>query len=262
MGWAGRVLRRPAWLAWGSPALRGAHRPRLARAWVGALPVRRSCAPRVFASVGCRRSVGPAEAGPPSRRRPPWAWRPLPSRPRGPRAVRPAERRGHRCPWSPPHENDASSPGLRGPYDTVSGWRIRQSIGGPPPIACRVRGLATSFATCTTIPTGARGAGASMGFSLQGVPLVVIGASLEAPAFVTFAPLHVPPIKRAADGHAAPAGSPSRLRSHDESVLRPRQSARAVDALLGFCPPEHAPLRSGAGFRRGRLPSRPRAGSR
>jgi hypothetical protein len=41
----------------------------------------------------------------------------------------------------------------------------------PSATACRVRGLDTPFATCTTLPTGVVHTGASMGFTLQGVPL-------------------------------------------------------------------------------------------
>ena len=80
------------------------------------------------------------------------------------------------------------------PFDTVSDWQIRCSwTADPSAAACRVRGLDTSFATSTTSPTGARSAGASMGFALQGVPLAARGAPLGVPALLTLP--SVPPPK-------------------------------------------------------------------
>jgi hypothetical protein len=82
----------------------------------------------------------------------------------------------------------ASRPGPEGPRSTrpamlpLLGFRaLRHDLGPADPLslavdpsttACHVRGLSTSFAASTTDPPGARGAGASMGFALQGVPLV------------------------------------------------------------------------------------------
>jgi hypothetical protein len=51
----------------------------------------------------------------------------------------------------------------------------------PTVTACHVRGLATPFATYTTGPTGARSAGASLGLTLQGVPLVREWCSFRSP---------------------------------------------------------------------------------
>jgi hypothetical protein len=94
----------------------------------------------------------------------------------------------------------------------------------------------TSFATSTTIPTGARGAGASLGFSLQGVPLIVVGTPLGGLAFVTFSALHAPRIRRCAGGMATQAWSPSRRRSHDESVLSPQPAGHGRRCPLGVSP--------------------------
>jgi hypothetical protein len=57
------------------------------------------------------------------------------------------------------------------PYDTISDRRTRIMATDPSAAACRVRGLDTPCATSTTDPPGARSAGASLGFALQGVPL-------------------------------------------------------------------------------------------
>jgi hypothetical protein len=72
------------------------------------------------------------------------------------------------------------------PYDTISDWRIRCSrTTDPSAVACHVRGLATSFAASTTSPPGARSAGASLSFALQGVPFGARGAPLGVPALLT-----------------------------------------------------------------------------
>jgi hypothetical protein len=67
------------------------------------------------------------------------------------------------------------------PYDTVPDRRTRMKATNPFAAACRVRGLATPIATSTTDPPGARSAGASMGFTLQGVPLVRERCSSRSP---------------------------------------------------------------------------------
>jgi hypothetical protein len=90
------------------------------------------------------------------------------------------------CHRSPASQRRAPDPKVRGrlvppcclswafvPYDTISDRRTRFLLAADPSAAaCHVRGLGTSFAASTTDPPGARGAGASMGFALQGVPLV------------------------------------------------------------------------------------------
>jgi hypothetical protein len=84
----------------------------------------------------------------------------------------------------------------------------------PSATACHVRGLATSFAASTTGPTGARSAGASMGFALQGVPLGARGAPLGALALLTL-PATPPP------GGSGVGRPPSGPCSRDESVPSP-----------------------------------------
>jgi len=98
------------------------------------------------------------------------------------------------------HRSPASqrrAPGPEGPRSTrpamlpLLGFRaLRHDLGPADPLslavdpsttACHVRGLITSFAASTTDPPGARGAGASMGFALQGVPLVRERCSSRSP---------------------------------------------------------------------------------
>jgi hypothetical protein len=67
------------------------------------------------------------------------------------------------------------------PYDTIPDRRTRMKATNPSAAACRVRGLATPFATYTTDPPGARSAGASMGLTLQGIPLVRERCSSRSP---------------------------------------------------------------------------------
>jgi len=76
-----------------------------------------------------------------------------------------------------------------------------------------VRGLATPFATSTTGPPGALGAGASLGFALQGVPLVHERCPFRGPCPPDVADRHNPP--RGAGRERSPSGPLSR----DESVL-------------------------------------------
>jgi hypothetical protein len=64
------------------------------------------------------------------------------------------------------------------PYGTLAGRWTRLPTAAPAAIACRVRGLATPISAFTTVPTGARSAGAPLGFSLQGLLLVAAGAPL------------------------------------------------------------------------------------
>jgi hypothetical protein len=122
------------------------------------------------------------------------------------------------------------------PYDTLSDRRIRKMAVDPSTTACHVRGLATSFAASTTGPTGARSAGASMGFALQGVPLGASGAPLGALALLTLPA--TPPPKGVASGgrlqglvpatspccHRAPKGT----RSSIPSWASPLQSAHSI----------------------------------
>jgi hypothetical protein len=108
----------------------------------------------------------------------------------------------------------------------------------PTVAACHVRGLGTPFATYTTRPTGARSAGASMGLTLQGVPLVREWCSSRSPFPPDVAGRPNPP--KGAKRVRPPTGPCSR----DESVLAsstPRREHTTVDAFLGFPPSESSP---------------------
>jgi hypothetical protein len=107
----------------------------------------------------------------------------------------------------------------------------------PTVTACHVRGLGTPFATFTTGPTGARGAGASMGLTLQGVPLVREWCSSRSPCPPDVADRPHPP--KGDERERPPSGTCSR----DESVLPSRapEGVPTVDAFLGFSPPESSP---------------------
>jgi hypothetical protein len=109
----------------------------------------------------------------------------------------------------------------------------------PSVVASHVRGLATPIATSTTGPPGARSAGASLGFALQGVPLVHERCPSRGPC-----PLDVtdrPTTLRRECGRERP---PPRLPSRDESVLSsvvPEREPPTADAFLSFSPPEPSP---------------------
>jgi hypothetical protein len=127
-------------LSWGCAVLRGHKRTHLGRVWVAPDP------------YGVSTPLGHSASAPTrsrSCRRPPMDFRspteldhrdPVPSR------------------RLPGMSDDTSSPGLLAPYDTVSDRRIRSSAADPSATACRVRGLATPFATCTTGPPDATSA--------------------------------------------------------------------------------------------------------
>jgi len=191
-------------LSWGFTALRGLG-PGSLRAVIGsARPVRRFHAPRGF---GCRAVLATEVA-----RRPPL------------RFCAPSEvhsRQPRIAPSHPPAAAGGSTwrtvlpllgfPALR---HVSNRWLRIDSMRLPAASACHVRGLATPFAAPTIGPTGARGAGASMGFSLQGFPLDAVGTPLGAPALVT---LPSPP-PRGESAHEPPSGPRTRV----ESVLSPQ----------------------------------------
>ena len=107
----------------------------------------------------------------------------------------------------------------------------------PTVAACHVRGLATPFATYTTKPTGARSAGASLGLTLQGVPLVREWCSFRSPfpPDVTVRP--EPPEGGRAGAAAYRALFPRRVRA---GVGAPER-VPTVDAFVGFSPSESSP---------------------
>ena len=107
----------------------------------------------------------------------------------------------------------------------------------PTVTACHVRGLATPFATYTTRPTGARSAGASMGLTLQGVPLVREWCSSRSPFPPDVADRPEPPEGGRAGAAAFRALFPRRVRA---GVGAPER-VPTVDAFLGFASPESSP---------------------
>lgn len=122
------------------------------------------------------------------------------------------------------------------PYDTIPDRRTRTVAADPSAAACRVRGLDTPLATSTTDPPGARSAGASLGFPLQGVLLVRERCPSRGPCPPDVADRTHPP---KGEGTERPPPGP---RSRDELVLPPASRRKpAVDAFLGFPPPEHSP---------------------
>lgn len=99
----------------------------------------------------------------------------------------------------------------------------------PSTTACHVRGLSTSFAASTTDPPGARGAGASMGFALQGVPLVRERRSSRSPCPPDVAGQLSPSRGRKNRAAAFRALFPRRVRS---AASLPRETGRRC--LPGF----------------------------
>jgi hypothetical protein len=151
----------------------------------------------------------------------------------------------------PGKSDDASSPGLCMPYDTVSNRRIRLPPTDPSADAYHVRGLTTPFVTPTTGPPGTTSAPERPWAS----PFKDFPSSRSVPLSGPVALLSLPrsaaPPRRAAPT-ARPASGPS---SRDESVLSPEpRMVPAVDPFLGFRPPERAPVRPGARFGRGASP--------
>jgi len=122
------------------------------------------------------------------------------------------------------------------PYDTIPDRRTRTLAADPSATACRVRGLGTPLATYTTDPPGARSAGASLGFPLQGVLLVHERCPSRGLCPPDVASRTRPP---RGEGTGRPPPGPC---SRDELVLPPASRRKpAVDAFLGFTPPEPSP---------------------
>jgi hypothetical protein len=143
----------------------------------------------------------------------------------------------------PGSSDDADSPGLCRPYDTVSGGQIRsvrRQIPLPPRV--NVRGLVTPLATCTAHPTGVVHTGASMGFTLQGVPLAHdrYPSRGPCPLGVTATPTHTPEGVLCRNAAVFRASFPWRVRAVTGSTRDP-----AVDAFLRFSPPELLPSQPG-----------------
>ena len=221
-------------LSWGCAVLRGLKRTHLGRVWVAPVPY------GVFTPRGHS-----ASAPSPSRScgRPPMDFRsPTELDHRDPA---PSRRQAGKS-------DDTSSPGLLLPYDTcqAGGFVDQRRIPPPPRAAC---GVWLPPARLNRRPWRRdKRTAAPMGFSLQGLPLVTIGAPLGARALMAL-PRH---------GGASPEGSVPRRWptsgpcSRDESVLTPGTTSDvpAVDPFLGFAPPERAPARPGARFDHGASP--------
>jgi len=101
---------------------------------------------------------------------------------------------------------------------------------------CHVRGLATPFAASTADPTGARGAGASLGFALQGFARDG-RAPLGALAVLTFL-RGDPPLREAR--RRPPSRRCSRREPRDPDPRGPESTS-----FLGFSPSEPSPPPSG-----------------
>lgn len=218
-------LSDPCCLSWGFAALRGLKLGGPGRLWVSARPVRRFNALRVVilrASARPKPGIGPPCAFVPLQRRVPTAPH---------RSVVPATRRS-----TGDLPCDAASPGFPCPTTQSRTGGPAVVTADPSAAACHVRGLATPFAASTTDPPGAQGAGASMGFALQGVLL-----EREIHPFRGPCPPDVagrPASRGRRSGRRPPSGPCSR----DEFVLPPDSRRNpAVDAFLGFSPPEPSP---------------------
>jgi hypothetical protein len=226
------AFRRPVATSRGFATLRGLGTAGPGRVWVSARP------PAVRHRPGWS-SYGPRRLQPKPHSGPPCAYVPLQrSNPCSP---------APRCRLADPkigkttRSRDAASLGVSCPTTHSRTGGSALMAADPSTAACHVRGLATSFAASTTGPTGARSAGASMGFALQGVPLGASGAPLGALALLTLPSTPLPE----GSGIGRPPTGP---RSRDESVLPPgSRRIPAVDAFLGLSPPErslHPPGRS------------------
>lgn len=138
----------------------------------------------------------------------------------------------------------------RAPVSTPAGpcflsWApstLRHDLGAPTCTAVapatthgHVRGLATSCAALVGAPAGARNAGASLGFTLQGLFPVAARAPLGVAALLAL-PAHAPHDE--VHARDRPTSGPC---SRHGSVLSPVLGGPAVVALLGFSPPEPRP---------------------
>ena len=106
----------------------------------------------------------------------------------------------------------------------------------PSAAACRVRGLATPFATSTTDPPDAEAPERSWASPFKVFSSCASGTPFGAPALLTL------PTAPAPRGERERNRPPSGLRSRDEFVLPPAPRGRpAVDTFLGFASPEPSP---------------------
>ncbi len=147
--------------------------------------------------------------------------------------------------------DDTSSPGLSAPYDTVPDRRILHPTTDPSAAACRVRGLATSFATSTTGPADACAPEHPWASPFKVFPSTAVGAPLGAHTLLTLPAGPTPPRGETRHDVAAFRVSfPRRVRA----AARTTEVVPAVDTFLGFDLPELALARPGARFDRGASP--------
>jgi hypothetical protein len=213
-------------LSWGSAALRGLEPGGSGRLSVPPAPfgVSTPCGVWTTGPAGRPKPVG----GPPCALRAPSEVdlrSPAPSRPAAPTGVGTGLVRRCFLSWA------------FAPYDTCQARGCAFVAPDPSDAARRVRGLATPFATSPRALPVPGGTGASMGFPLQGFPLVRDGYSSRSPC-----PLDGSPPSPASGEANVRSGPPSGPRSRDESVPSPDlRGDPAVDAFLGFTPPEPSP---------------------
>ena len=109
------------------------------------------------------------------------------------------------------------------PYDTCLGTEDPISMAADPSATSwRVRGLATPIAPSTSVPTGARSAGASLGFTLQGVDPHHGGTPLGASALLTLLTSRPRPLAGAEEGARSPPRRCSRDGSSDSDPAKGR----------------------------------------
>jgi hypothetical protein len=210
----------------GVPRRFGDSDPRdLGRSWVPSTPCGVST-PCGGSSIGPSRRPKPGEA-PLALSRP---FRDVSPRPRdagsGGRPGPTTRPRGHRClSW-------ASLP-----YGTSRFGGPASLAADPSAAACHVRGLATSIAASTTEPAGARGAGAPVGFPLQGVLLGREPYPSRGPFPLDVAAPAPPPLRGTRGAAAYRALLPRRARSVTGAPKRPgRRCLPGVHPSRAFPP--------------------------
>jgi hypothetical protein len=177
-----------------------------------ARPARRSLALRVL--------TGPTSRTAEAVRGPPCAFVPL---------QRPIAAAPHRSAWPCGPRTMLPLLSFRAPRHTLGPEDPLRSA-RPRALPCHVRGLATPIAASTSVPTGARSAGASLGFALQGLTRPG-GTPLGVPALLTFL-REAPPLREAS--RRTPSGLRSR-HGHDEG------SSRTPRHVLPGLSPSRAP---------------------
>jgi len=141
------------------------------------------------------------------------------------------------------------------PYDTVPGRRIRLPAADPSATATPRAGFGYPLRGCYLRPSRHLRVGASMGFTLQGLPFAAIGTPLGAPALLPLPAACAPPRGRAVRQHGrlqglVPATNPFCHRDHEDPSRRYLPGVRPSRAC------SHPTWRS---LSSRRLPSRPRA---